>query len=421
MIVKIEKLVYGGKGIGKLDGRVCFVPFVLPDEEVEVEIKKEKKSFIECEPLSIVEKSPFRTDPPCRYFRYCGGCDYQHITYEKQVEIKAEILLETLNRIGRLNIDRIDKIYPSKKPFNYRNRTQLKIRGEKIGFYMRESRQIINIDSCLLLKEDINGMISGVREILKFLIFQPEQVHIYSSSDGEALVKFVYQKRVRRFPLGLKHLRSFLSEKLKGAGIYHRKDDLLKRDVLLGESYIYEEYGGIKFRVSMDSFFQVNVYQVENLLDAVLQNIGDHEKAVDLFCGVGTLTLPSARYIKEIYGIESNPYAVNDANHNRKLNRIKNAKFFRMDANRSGGFIAELKPDLVIIDPPRTGVSDDLVRTFLDTDSIKRIIYVSCNPSTLARDLGYLKERYSVEKVYMIDMFPQTYHIESVVVLQKMK
>ncbi|WP_457622807.1 class I SAM-dependent RNA methyltransferase [Persephonella sp.] len=421
MIVKIDKLVYGGKGLGKLDETVCFVPFVLPDEEVEVVLKKKKKSYVECEPVSIVKSSPFRTDPPCKYFGYCGGCDYQHIVYDKQIEIKAYILLETVNRIGKLNLESLDGIYPSEKVFNYRNRTQLKIRGEKIGFYKRESRQIINIDRCELLKEDINGVLSGVRQLLKFLVFQPEQVHVYSSFSGDILVKLVYPRRIKRFPLGLKHLKAFLSDRLKGAGIYHTKGDMLKRNLLLGEKYVYETYEDIKFRVSIDSFFQVNTYQLENLLRTVLDNVDGYKKAVDLFCGVGTLTLPVARYGEKIYGIESNPYAVSDAEYNKKINRLKNVEFLKMDANRSGDFIARLRPDLVVLDPPRNGISKELIKTFSQTESIEKIIYVSCNPSTLARDLGYLKDRFSVEKLYMIDMFPQTYHIESVAVLQKMK
>jgi len=421
LIVGIEKLVYGGKGIGRSDAKVCFVPFVLPGEVVEVEVKKEKRDFLECNPVSIVKKSSFRIDPPCRYFQYCGGCDYQHILYEKQVEIKAEILLETLNRIGRLGVDSLYKIIPSEKTFYYRNRVQFKLRGERLGFYMRESRQIVDIQECKIVKEDINSALKGIREILRFLVFQPEQIHIYSSSEDDILLKFVFPKSIKRFPLGLKHFRSFISGKIKGVGIYHLKDGSLRKNILIGEGSVYEKFEDIKYRVSTDSFFQVNRYQLGNLVHTVTENIDDCKKAVDLFCGVGTLTIPSARRLDQIWGIESNPYAVDDANHNRKLNRVKNLKFIKMDANRSDRYIRELEPDLVIADPPRTGLSDQLIRSFITSDSIRKIIYVSCNPSTLARDLGKLKENYYIDKVYMIDMFPQTYHIESVVVLKKMK
>ncbi|WP_457640765.1 class I SAM-dependent RNA methyltransferase [Persephonella sp.] len=422
MKIRIEKLVYGGKGIGKIGDKVCFVPFVLPEEEVEVEILKEKKSFAECKAVSILKESPYRTDPICKYFKYCGGCDYLHIRYEKQVEYKKEILIETLNRIGKLNIDKIDKTFPSERQFNYRNRTQLKIKGEKVGFFMKESREIINIDQCYLLKEDLNNAIEGIRDLLKFLVFQPFEVHLYSSSRDELLVKLLFPRKIRRFPIGLKHLKSFFGKNLTGAGIYRAKGEFPERNILLGKGFTYEDVGNLSFRVSMNSFFQVNRFQVKNLIEAVVDNLeGESFKTViDLYCGVGTLTIPAGKYAKNVYGIEANPYAVQDANHNKKLNHTPNVRFLNMDAQESIDFINEKNPDLIILDPPRTGLQKQLTKFLVSKKSIKKIIYVSCHPPTFARDLNLLTEgKFSIEKLYMIDMFPQTHHMESIAVLKR--
>ncbi|NPA53213.1 MAG: 23S rRNA (uracil(1939)-C(5))-methyltransferase RlmD [Aquificae bacterium] len=422
MEVKIEKLVYGGKGLGRINDKACFVPYVLPGEIVEVEIKKEKKSFFECELKEILEKSPDRIEPVCKYFTYCGGCDYQHIPYEKQLQIKKDILKETLQRIGKIENPHIEKVIPSQEPFYYRNRTQIKIKGERVGFYKKESKEIINIDYCYLLKEDLNHVLQGTREILPYLTFQPVEVHAYSSNQDELLVKFVYPRRIKRFPLGLKHLRSFLSENIKGVGIYRGKPDgTTERLFTIGNIFAYEKVQDITFRVSIDSFFQVNRFQVENLINEVVEEFKEkkYKNVIDFYCGVGTLTLPVARYVENIVGIESNPYAVQDANHNRKLNNIKNTKFYRMESKEGVKLIDQLNPDAVILDPPRTGLSKQIIDK-INISSIEKVVYVSCNPSTLARDINLFTEAgFEVKKIKMIDMFPQTYHIESITVLEK--
>ncbi len=422
MEVKIEKLVYGGKGIGRLENKTCFVPFVLPEELVEVDIKKEKKSFLECQLKQVIKKSPDRIEPACKYFTYCGGCDYQHIPYEKQLQIKKDILSETLSRIGKLQEVQIEKVIPSENPFFYRNKAQVKIKGEKVGFYKKESKEIVNIDYCYLLKEDINQSIKGLKEILPLLTFQPLEVHFYSSNQDDMLVKFIYPGRIKRFPLGIKHLKGFLSKNIKGIGIYRRKRDGTDEKVFtVGNTYGFEKIGEITFRVSIDSFFQVNRFQVKNLINEVVEEFkeGFYKNVLDLYCGVGTLTIPVAQYVERITGVELNPYAVYDANHNRKINSIKNAKFLKMESREGIKLIDKESFDAVILDPPRTGLSKIIVEK-ITASSIKKVVYVSCNPSTLARDINLFKEGgFELRKVKMIDMFPQTYHIETIAVLEK--
>jgi 23S rRNA (uracil1939-C5)-methyltransferase len=423
MEIKIEKLVYGGKGIGKINDKICFVPFVLPNEIVDVEIVKEKKSFFECKLNEIIEPSPYRIEPVCKYFTYCGGCDYQHIDYKNEVNIKKEILEETLSRIGKFENIKVDKVIPSEREYFYRNRTQLKVWGNTIGFYKKESNQIVDIDSCYLIDEEINNGLNGLRELIQFLDFRPLEIHIYKTNQSQILIKFVYNRKFKRFPLGLKHLRAFFSPNIVGIGIYEKKGEFLKRFITIGKTFGFEKIEDIQYRVSIDSFFQINKYQVKNLIKEVVDEIKDkgYKKALDLYCGVGTLTFPLAKYVDFVIGIESNPFAIQDANHNKKLNNLKNIKFYRMEAQDIDKLEDIQDTELVVIDPPRSGLSKKLVNFLLDMNSIDRIIYVSCNPSTLARDLNLLSEKYEIEKVKMIDMFPRTYHIETIAVLRKIK
>ena len=425
MEVYIEKLVYGGKGLGKLNDKICFVPFVIDGEEVEVKIKKEKKNFYECELVSVLEPSQYRIEPFCKYFGYCGGCDYQHIDYGKQLEIKKNIFQETLERIGKLKNLNISKIIPSENPFFYRNRVQFKVQANQIGFYMKESKRIVNIDDCLILKEDLRESLKGLRRLIDFLEFKPSEIHIYSTNLNQALIKFVYPKKFKRFPLGLKHIKAFVNKNIIGIGIFEKRGDILNRFISIGKQFAYEEINleeiNIKYRVSINSFFQVNRFQVKNLINEVLKEVKGEKfkEAVDLYCGVGTLTIPLAFYVDKVVGIEANRYAVEDGNHNRKLNSLKNLKFIKADAGKDLSVLDGYNPDLIILDPPRTGLTKDLLKYLNNKESIKKIIYVSCNPSTLARDLSILSERYKVKNTKVIDMFPQTYHIESITTLEK--
>ncbi|WP_457626345.1 class I SAM-dependent RNA methyltransferase [Persephonella sp.] len=422
MKITVEKLIYGGKGIGKIDEKVCFVPYVLPEEEVEVDIIREKKSFYECVPVQIIKTSPYRKEPVCRYFTYCGGCDYLHIDYEKQVEYKNEIFVETLKRVGKL--DNIPVLEPVSSPENlyYRNRAQFKIRGEKIGFFKKESREIVNIDYCYLLKKELNDALSGLREILPFFSFQPVEAQVYSSSENRTVVKFLFPKNIKKVPLGLKHMKAFLGESLEGFGMYLIKDGYARRINFVGSPFVYETVGDYRFRVSADSFFQVNRFQVKNLIDLVENEMKKDSISVafDLYSGVGTFSIPMGRYAQKVFGVEINPYAVQDANHNRKLNKATNVFFHRASASDINRFMIKKNPELVLLDPPRTGIDSNTLKALLQIKNLRKIIYISCNPATLARDLSKLTENgFTVVSTRFIDMFPHTYHIESLTILEK--
>ncbi|SNZ04050.1 23S rRNA (uracil1939-C5)-methyltransferase [Persephonella hydrogeniphila] len=422
MKITVEKLIYGGKGIGKLNNKVCFIPYVLPEEEVEIEIIREKKNFYECTPSKIIKSSPYRKDPVCRYFTYCGGCDYLHIEYKKQVEYKNEIFVETLQRIGK--IDKIPVLEPVPSPENlhYRNRVQFKIKGEKIGFFKKESREIVNIDYCYLLKEELNNILNGLREVVPFFTFLPVEAHFYSSSENQTVAKFVFFKNIKKIPLGLKHMKAFLGDSLEGFGIYTVKDNFPKKINFIGSPFVYETVGDYRFRVSADSFFQVNRFQVGNLIKLVEEELKKEKISVafDLYSGVGTFSIPMGRYAEKVFGVEINPYAVQDANHNRKLNKASNVFFQRASASDINRFMVKKNPQLVLLDPPRTGIDEKTLDALLQIKNLRKIIYISCNPATLARDISKLVEKgFSVVSTRFIDMFPHTYHIESLTILEK--
>ncbi len=421
MIVDIEKIVYGGKGLGRINGRVVFVPFSIDGERVEVEIKREKKGIIEAQIKEVLEKSPFRREPLCKYFRVCGGCDFQHIDYKHQIEIKREILRESLERIGKLK--RIPEIQtlPSRREFFYRNRTQLKIYGSNVGFYMKESHNVVDIDTCPLLIEPISKLPSKIKLILSLFVTQPFEVQTFG--DGNSfLLKFLFTKKPKMFPVSLKQLRKVLGINIEGAGIYYKKGETVVLDKVFGKKFINYKVGDYTFKVSIDSFFQINVYQIENLINTVLKHVKNSKFLADMYCGVGTFSIPSALYVNRVFGFEINKFAVKDAKENAVINKVKNVKFYPFETKRAVDFILEndLNIDTVIFDPPRTGLNEYIISRISKIKTLEKVIYVSCNPSTLARDLKSFGEKgFFLKEIYMIDMFPQTYHIESIAILER--
>jgi len=412
--ITIQKVVFGGKGLSKLeDGKTCFVPYVLPDEEVEIEINKNKKSFCEATVKSILRPNKYRINPPCKYYTICGGCDFQHVSYEYQLRLKKEVLEETLKRIAKEDIH-IEKVIPSTSQFYYRNKVQLKYDGEKLGFFKTESNEVVDIDSCPITDEDINKAIDFLKSFLEGKSFI-EEIHIYKSSTGKALVKFITRDF---FELDFENFKERFPINLSAVAIYKNG----KRLKTYGTPFVFEKIDQYTFRVSIDSFFQVNKYQIENFINEVLLEIPTDKSLTvgDLFCGVGTLSIPSAKKVKKVFGIEISKSAVKDAKYNARINSIKNANFYETSADKSGDLLFGFNPNILIFDPPRAGLSKKLIKKILQLKFLKKIIYVSCYPPTLARDISILKEGgFKLEKVKMIDMFPQTHHIEAIAVLSK--
>lgn len=410
MIVNIEKIVYGGKGLGKLNSKTCFIPYVLPNEKVKINIKKDKKSFCEGYPLEILEKSEYRVNPECEYYTKCGGCDFQHISYEKQLDLKKEILEEALFRLGKIE-KKVDKIIPSENPFYYRNRVQFKINNGEFGFFAPESNDIINIDSCKISHLKINEAIESLKKLSKNHK-NIKEIHIFYPNTEKALLN-IYLNEFEE--LDFQTIKENLPISINGAGIYLKN----KRIKTFGKSFTFEKVGKYNFRISLDSFFQVNRFQIENILNEVLKEIEENKIVGDIFCGVGLFTIPVAKKSKKSFGVEINKSAVKDANYNLKINNIQNTKIFETSASKALDIISGYQPEILIFDPPRTGLYKDLINKVLNLKKLEKIVYVSCNPATASRDINLLADKFKLKKVKMIDMFPQTHHIESIFVLER--
>ncbi len=421
MIVDIEKIVYGGKGLGRIDGKVVFVPFVIDGEKVEVDIKKEKKSIVEAQLKRVLKKSPFRRKPLCKYFTVCGGCDLQHIDYNHQIDIKKENLNESLRRIGRIEHIPDIKTVLSEKEFFYRNRAQFKIYGSSIGFYKRESHSIVDIDSCPLLLEDISYLPTRIRPVLSLFMLQPSELHTFSSKN-ETLLKLIFPKKTKFVPVSLKKIRKITGLNIKGVGIYYKKGNDTKLERILGDRLLYYKVRDFKFRVSIDSFFQVNYYQIDKLIKIVSESVSGSKILADMYCGVGTLTIPSSKKVEKVFGFEINRFAVKDAIENARINRAENVEFFPYETKKAVDFIVEkgIEVDTVIFDPPRTGLNEYIIEKISSVESLNKIVYVSCNPATLSRDINdFYRIGFKLKDLYMLDMFPQTYHIESIAILER--
>ncbi len=423
--LRIEKLVYGGRGLAKNKGRAIFVPMVAPGDVVVAEETARKSGYSEARVVKLLEQSEFRTKPLCPYFGKCGGCDWQHIKYEHQVEFKKNIVEENLQKIGKIRKPHIDEVIPSPSPWHYRNRAQLKVRNGRVGFFAKGTHNVIDIDKCYLLKKEIHDVMPKLKKLLKFLPTEPSDFHIYCSSKGEVLLKIVYSGKFKKVEISLENLKEILELNVVGFGIYKSgSDGYPERIKFFGRDFTYENVGKFKFRVSADSFFQVNEFQVENLIDRVSRAAMEYQYmlAGDLYCGVGTFTIPVGRYVHRAFGVEANFSAISDALYNKDINGLRNVTFYCKPTEEALDILREYSPDFIVLDPPRSGLNQKVLKEIASLPRLKRIVYVSCNPSTLARDVALFHQLgINMEKAKVIDMFPQTYHVETIAYLRKVK
>ncbi len=410
--VKIDKLVYGGYGLGKYTGKSVLVRYAAPSELVDVEIIDERKDYIEAKVKKVVIPSKDRRDAPCLYYGICGGCQLQHVDYNAQFSSKERTLLETLERIGKIRDVNLLEGIPSGQEFGYRIRVQFKVKNGRIGFFRWNEREIVGVESCPVAHPRINELIPSLRECSEH-IRELQEIHVtYSPTEDKFLVKFITPTEINRdFLASLKE--DCLPEDVVGIGDYSRLRTILNKRYWIGKEYLFIKIGRWNYRVSTDSFFQVNYTLWEKFIDAVVGEVS-FTKALDLYCGVGFFTIPLSEKGNFIEGSDSSASAINDAEYNAKINGRDNIVFVKSDAFRHlksrGGEVI----DLVVLDPPRSGLESREI-DLLVKNKPERIIYISCNPSTLARDLKiFLKNGYELEGVRVVDMFPQTYHVESI-------
>ncbi len=455
LVLNIEKMAFGGKGVAFLEGFVVFVERGLPGERVRAKVYKKKRDYAEARVLEVFEPSPHRTEPPCRYVPYCGGCQWQHISYKAQLEYKSGFVREALSHLGGIKEIAVEPIIPSEKTFGYRNKMEfsfsdrawlppeefkkgLSIPSFSLGLHVPGTfNKVIDMEECLLQAHEGNEILRLVKSYAassglpaynqkthegfwRFLCLRHSHarnewmVNLVTSEEREDVLAPLAQKLKSHIP-AIRSVVNNITRRRAGVAVGEREA------ILLGEGIIEDQIGPYLFRISANSFFQTNSKGAERLYEKVVEYaaLSGKEMVMDLYCGTGTISIFLAKWASKVVGLELSGTAIKDARKNCKENSIENCEFISGDIRETLSFIKEA-PDVVVVDPPRAGMHKDVVKGLLGL-SPPIVVYVSCNPSTMARDMAMMKGHYRLEKVQPVDMFPHTYHVESVARLVKIK
>jgi 23S rRNA (uracil1939-C5)-methyltransferase len=429
LLLLVEKLVYGGDGLAHADGNTIFVPFVLPGEAVRAAEKSKKKKVIWAKLLEVTSASKERVKAQCPHFQTCGGCHYQHITIAEQVPLKKEILRETLSRLGGISWNGPIQEHTA-QPYGYRNRAQWAVRSgmpRALGYFLPESSNIVPIDECPVLSPQLAKTFGNLQEMARGGTLPEGILEIEAFADS-ADEKIALNVAFERFPKPAAELAAVLRNaipQIDSLLLLDRKKDKFE---LTGPGYLIHEAGGFKFRVSHLSFFQVNRFLIEDLLKTVTAGARG-QLALDMYSGVGFFTLPLARAFEKVVSVDANLAATRDLYANAESAKVS----VTTHNEHAEDFLkkTEDKPEFVVLDPPRAGLGAPTAAMLAELGAAE-IVYLSCDPSTLARDLAVLtgssrkpKEitgpnvRYELSEVHLFDLFPQTYHIETLVRLRR--
>ena len=451
----ISDIAFGGRGLARIDGMAVFVDQVAPLDRARVRIIRKKKRHAEARLLELLTASPYRVDPPCPYSGVCGGCKWQFIDYARQLEYKRQHVTESLEHIGGLKEVLVHPTLPSPRIFGYRNKMEFTCSDRRwlmpqelgqegvprdfaLGLHVAGTfDKVLDIDACLLHPDRGNVLLDEVRRYMKasgvpaygirrhtgfwrFVMLRHSaaddrwMVNIVTAAQQDDLLRPLADRLMELHPRVQSVVNNITARK---AGIA-----VGERQVLLaGQSHICDRIGPYEFEISANSFFQTNSAGARQLVETAARYAGlqGDERVLDLYCGTGTITLWLSQQAREVVGIELVDSAVDDARRNCRRNNVSNCRFIGGDIQQVLPDLA-LRPDVVVIDPPRAGMHKKVVRQVLDMRP-PRIVYVSCNPATLARDVEMMKEHYRVREVQPVDMFPHTFHIESVARLEKTK
>ncbi len=439
--VVFEDLTHEGNGVAKVDGYPLFVPNGLPGEKAKIKVIKLNKGYGFGRLIELYEKSPDRVEPNCPIYKECGGCQLQHLSYPGQLRAKHNQVQEVLTRIGKIENAIVHPVLGMEDPWRYRNKAQVPV-GEReggliAGFYQKRSHDIIDMEACLIQQEKNDEVVQSIKRICEKhgVRAYNEQTHKgtlrhimarYGMKTGEIMVVLI----TRNTDLPNKNqiiqdiIQSNPDIKSIVQNINTKKTNVIFGDetkVLWGNEFIYDYIGNIRFAISARSFYQVNPEQTKVLYDQALKYAGlsGKETVIDAYCGIGTISLFLAQQAKKVYGVEIVPEAIEDAKRNAKLNEIENVEFAVGEAETviPKWYEDGVKADVLVVDPPRKGCDETLLQTIIEMKP-KKVVYVSCNPATLARDLRILEDGgFKTAEVQPVDMFPQTMHVEAVAVL----
>ena len=408
---KADFPAYGGFALARGNGSILLIRNAIPGETVEARIEEKKKDFAFADTVRVVAASPDRTEPACPVFEECGGCQLQYIAYPRQVSIKEEILLDCMCRIAKKEV-LLSGAFVGDSPWNYRRRAQFKLGKGAMGFFREKTREVVDFDECPLMKKEVNDLFSKAREVYKTsqgLFDGISDLHISYGSEGLALLKATSKISMARWnQIGM----LLLDAGFEGVCGVSEKG----KTVTFGSEFVSLDLDGLKYTISPQSFFQSHWdlnRTVVRFLRETLQPLRK-KRVIDLYAGGGNFSLPIAFDGADVYAVEENPFAIEDGKRNAAANGIRNCRFIECSAER-------LKVcdtvDILVVDPPRAGLTNTALDKILFVEP-ERIAYISCNPSTMARDIKKLLGQYEIESMRIIDFFPQTYHIESLAVLR---
>lgn len=434
--IEITGMTDEGSGVGRAEGIAVFVPYTIVGEIVRIHIIKVNKSYAVGKLLEVIKPSEHRIKAECGHFYKCGGCQLWHMDYEKELEFKQNKVEDCIKRIGGIDTP-VSFIVGADEGSRYRNKTQMPVSKEGIGFYKRNSHDVIDMEDCLLQKQEASKAVQAVRKWILDFGIEP-----YSEQSGSGLVRNIYTRvgggeisvvivtKEEELPHKQELIDGLLKTGLSISGIIQninpQKTNVVlgkKNIVLWGKGYVSDNIGDTGFEISPNSFYQVNKEQTYKLYSTArrMANLSGSESVWDLYCGIGTIGQFMSSKAGKIVGIEIVPQAVENAKKNAERNNIKNAEYFCGAAEKVAPELVKngYRADVVILDPPRKGCDSKLLDTVSDLKP-KRIVYISCKPSTLARDLKYLAAKgYKTKEIVPVDMFPRTSHVECCVLLSR--
>lgn len=458
--IEITDVAAEGKALVRIDGIVCFVPNCVPGDVVDLQVTKKKHSFMEARVIRVVQPSPIRCEARCKHFGVCGGCKWQILPYSEQLKYKQQQIVDNLTRIGKIELPPISPILGSKHIYEYRNKLEFTFSDRRwwtteefsrqssevsnqpgVGFHIPNCfDKVLHIEECHLMPEINNRIRNGIYEYVRAhgLTFYNEHTHegllrnliLRNNHKGELMVILSFGEKIEDWRLQIEDLLGWLHQEFPQiiSLLYVENTKFndtigdLEIQTYFGQDYIFEEMEGLQFKVGPKSFYQTNTEQAYELYKVAREfaELSGNELVYDLYTGTGTIANFVASKARQVIGIEYVPEAIEDAKVNSAINGIENTLFFAGDMKKvlNDAFVAQYgRPDVIITDPPRAGMDEDVVNVILNA-APKRIVYVSCNPATQARDLALLDKKYKVTRVQPVDMFPHTQHVENVVKLE---
>ena len=429
---------YESLGVAKIDDLVVFVDGAITGEIVKVKITKVTKNYAVAKLVEIIKASPNRIKPLCPYFNQCGGCSLLHMDYDAGLKLKLSAFNETLRKIGKIDYT-ANNIYGMEEPYAYRNKIQMPAgTNDKnklvFGYYQKDTHDVVAIEECLTQSENVTNVINFIKNVCNEL-----KIPAYSEQTKTGAIRHILVRENKNNELMVvivtneekinneDKLVDKIINKFSNVISIIKNINKMHNNVILGNEYvclfgkdeIIDEILGLKFKISHKSFFQINRSQTEKLYSLVLENLGNNTKelnVIDGYCGVGSISLCLAKKVKHVYGIEVVQEAISDAKVNASLNGIDNVDFYVGKVEDLIEDFIDKSIDCIIVDPPRKGIEEKVLRTIINAN-IKKIIYVSCNPATLARDLGIIKDYYDIKDISLVDMFCMTNGVESIATL----